>query len=163
MRYSGPGGRWRRWALEIVVGLVAGFLGGVMGFIVGMVIGGNIGGPETPVAFGGMRGYEATGVLGLIVGVVLGGSTGVYLVGRRGRVAGSYAATLMVGIAAVLVGAALLLASGGVKPGNWLLNTHPLMLPTLFVMTLVGSMLGFELTRDDVEPEASESEQPPGP
>lgn len=61
MRSSGPGGRGRRWAIEIVVGLVAGFLGGVIGFVVGVMIGGNLGGPETPVAFGGMLGYEATG------------------------------------------------------------------------------------------------------
>ncbi len=162
MRHSGQRNRWLRWAVQIVAGLVAGFLLGVVGFIVGMIIGGNLGGPNNPVAFGGMRGYEATGVLGLIVGVVLGGSAGVYLVGRRGRVAGSYAATLMAGIVAVLVGAALLLASGGVKPGNWLLNTHPLMLPTLFLMTLLGSTLGFELTRRRKESTSTGSDPSPG-
>ncbi|HZG69861.1 MAG TPA: hypothetical protein VEZ12_24225, partial [Herpetosiphonaceae bacterium] len=135
---------------------------GILCGIVGAIIGGNLGGPENPVAFGGMRGYEATGVLGLIVGVVLGGSAGVYLGGRRSRVPGSYAATLMAAIVAVLVGAVLLLASGGVKPGNWLLNTHPLMLPMVFLMTLLGSMLGFELARSRMQPAAGEVDQSPG-
>ncbi len=157
-----PGGRWRRWALEIVVGLVAGFLGGVIGFVVGVMIGGNLGGPETPVAFGGMRGYEATGWVGLVAGVILGSSAGVYLVGRRGRAAGSYAATLMASILLVLVGAVLLLAVGGAAPENWLLSTHPLALPMLFLMTLVGSMLGFELTRGHIQPVVDEADQPPG-
>ncbi len=162
MTLGGQHGRGRRWAIEIVVGLVAGFLGGVIGFVVGVMIGGNLGGPETPVAFGGMRGYEATGWVGLVAGVILGGSAGVYLVGRRGRVAGSYAATLMASILAVLVGAVLLLAVGGAAPGNWLLSTHPLALPMLFLMTLVGSMLGFELTRGHIQPAASEADQSPG-
>ena len=155
MHYSGPGGRGRRWVIEPVVGLVAGFFGGVIGFVVGVMIGGNLVGPETPLAFGGMRGYEATGWVGLVAGVILGGSAGVYLVGRRGRVAGLYAATLITSIVAVLVGAALLLAVGGGAPGNWLLM--------VFLMTLVGSMLGFELTRPDTEPAVSEADVPPAP
>ena len=155
MRYSGLGGRGRRWALEIVAGLVAGFLTGVIGFVVGMIIGGNLHGPENPLAFAGMVGYEATGWVGVVAGVILGGSAGVYLVGRRGRVAGLYAATLITSIVAVLVGAALLLAVGGGAPGNWLLM--------VFLMTLVGSMLGFELTRPDTEPAVSEADVPPAP
>ena len=161
MRHSGQRNRWLRWAVQIVAGLVAGFLLGVVGFIVGMIIGGNLHGPENPVEFGGMRGYEATGWVGLVAGVILGGSAGVYLAGRRGRVAGSYAATLMASILLVLVGTVLLLATGGAAPGNWLLSTHPLALPMLFLITLVGSMLGFELSRGHIQPAAGEAGHSP--
>ncbi len=160
MRYSGPGGRGRRWAVELVAGLVAGLLAGIVGFVVGMIIGGNLGGPNACASGTRPCGYEDFAWIGLVIGVTIGGATGVYVAGRR-RATGSYTATIMSSILGVLLGAILLLVSGGTGPRDFLLNTHRLALPTVFGMTLVGGMLGFELTHSRMHPAASEADESP--
>ncbi len=147
--------RGRRLVNELVAGFLAGLLGGVLGLVVGAVVGGNLYGPSGGEAFAGMYGYEATGWAGLIVGVIVGGSTGVYWAGRFGSRTSSYLATFLTSVLAVLVGAGVLLATGGGINGDWLFNKHPRTLPILFLMTLLGGMLGFELTRRQKEPTVS--------
>lgn len=157
-----PRSRGRRLAAEFVAGFVGALCAAVLGLVVGAVIGGNLYGPSGGEAFAGMYGYEATGWVGLIVGVIVGGSAGVYWAGRAGPIGGSYVVTLATSVLGVLVGAGLLMATGDVVREDWLFNKHPLTLPTLFLMTLLGGMLGFESTRRPKEPAGAGSDPSPG-
>ena len=150
-----------RLGAEIAGGILGGLGGGIAGMVVGSVIGGNLSGPQEVLTFAGMYGYEATGWVGIIVGVIIGGSACVYVVGRRGGHRPSYVATLVASLLAVLLGAALLFATGKVAHEDWLLNKHPLTLPTLFLTTVLGGIVGCELTRHTKEPMASDGEPPP--
>ena len=177
-----PGSRGRRLAAEFVAGLIGSVACAVLGLLVGAVIGGNLYGPgqtmemtsegvatdnsmasDSAMAFAGMYGYEATGWVGLIVGVIVGGSAGVYWAGRLGSRTSSYLATFLTSVLAVLVGAGMLLLTGGGANGDWLFNKHPRTLPILFLMTLLGGMLGFEVTRrQKEEPTTTGSDPSPG-
>ena len=145
------GSRGRRLAAEFVAGLIGSVVCAVVGLLVGAVIGGNLYAVNAGEAFAGMYGYEATGWVGLIVGVIVGGSAGVYWAGRFGSRTSSYLATFLTSVLAVLVGAGMLLLTGGGANGDWLFNKHPRTLPILFLMTLLGGMLGFEVTRRQKE------------
>lgn len=166
------GSRGRRLAAEFVAGFIGALLGAVLGLVIGTIIGGNLYGPGgggmsagtnaveatgSGEAFAGMYGYEATGWVGLIVGVIVGGSAGVYWAGRFGPFSGSYVVTILTSVLAVLVGAGVLLATGDVAREDWLFNKHPWTLPILFLMTLLGGMLGLEVTRRQKQPPGSGS------
>ena len=150
---------------QLAAGLFGELVGGVLGLVIGAVIGGNMYGPgqtmeimsegvatdtstasDSAMAFAGMYGYEATGWVGIIVGIIVGGVTGVWWAGRRRGVHGSFVATLMGSLLAVLLCAGILVAAGGGAGGDWLFNKERLTLPFLLLATPLGATLGFMVT-----------------
>lgn len=92
--------------------------------------------------FGGLRGYEATGITGFPIGVVFGSPQWVYLIGRSGKVTASYGVTLAGGILGAILAVGILYGVVGIPLENVSRCGY-----ALFVVTPLGAMLGFELTR----------------
>ncbi len=133
-----------RTAGQLVAGVLGGIVGGVIGLIIGAFIGGNF---AEDFEFAGLRGYEATGIIGFPIGVVFGSPQWVYLIGRLGKVTASYGATLTGGILGAILVVGALYGVVGVPLENVSRYDY-----TLLVVTPLGAMLGFELTRRYKQP-----------
>ena len=149
-RFKPEGEQPRVRAIRLVGEWAGGLLGGVLGGLLGVIVGALIVGNLAPgfVFHGRQQGAEAGGQLGILVGMIVGGSMGVWMVGERRNIAGSVLATL--GGGGLLGG---LLAVGGFSAISDADVATNLTLPIiLLVVTPLGAMLGFELTRHYTTP-----------